>query len=219
MLAPALDSANQAPPGGNAEDAVPDVEALLGELRSRVQERRASGAYPPGLEHDLDVHFRHIVAHRPVRDLEALKDAMKIFERNLTFDPASIPVGSQAPGGELLHRSISRLMVRQTGWLAEQLQGFAESVRVILWKMIESMDSPTHVHADLTAQIDTLLDRLAHYEQVPMDVNVLASILQRLDTLEAAQRSADPPDSSSPTQAPRAPQAKPAGLPAGDATG
>src|SRR5579863_6569640 len=95
----------------------PDLEALLAELRARAAERRASGAYPPGLEHDLDVHFRHIVEHRPVRDLESLHKAMATFEQHLVFDTAGIPTGSQVPGGELLHRSVSKLITRQTGWL------------------------------------------------------------------------------------------------------
>ncbi|HEU5001794.1 MAG TPA: hypothetical protein VFW71_03320 [Actinomycetota bacterium] len=165
--------------------AAPDLDAVLEELRARAYRRRASGAYPPGLEHDLDVHFRHIVEHRPVRDLDSLHEAMATFEQHLTFDAAGIPTGSQVPGGELLHRSVSKVVTRQTGWLARELQDFAESVRVILWKMIETLDSPTHVHSELTAELDAVLDRLAYYERAPADAAMLGSILQRLEALEA----------------------------------
>lgn len=165
----------------------PDLDALLGQIRTRTEERRQAGAYPPGLEHDLDVHFRHIVEHRPVRDLDSLHRAMTAFEANLTFDTARIPTGSRVPGGEALHRSVSKLMVRQTGWLAQQLQDFAESVRVILWKMIETLDSPTHVHAELVAELDAVLDRLAYYERAPADAAMIGSILRRLEALEASQ--------------------------------
>ena len=165
----------------------PDLGSLVDTLRARVEERRRSGAYPPGLEHDLDVHFRHIVEHRPVRDLDSLHKAMEAFESGLTFDTAAIPTGSRAPGGEVLHRTVSKIITRQTGWLAQQLQEFAESVRVILWKMIETLDNPTHVHADLRATLDAVLDRLAYYERAPADAAMLGSIVRRLEALEAAQ--------------------------------
>lgn len=163
----------------------PDLDAVLREIRARADERRRSGAYPPGLEHDLDVHFRHIVEHRPVRDLESLHKAMATFEQHLVFDTAAIPTGSQVPGGELLHRSVSKLITRQTGWLAKELQDFAESVRVILWKMIETLDSPTHVHSELTAELDAVLDRLAHFERAQAGADGRGPILQRLEALEA----------------------------------
>ena len=86
-------------------DETPVVNDLLERLRARVEERRASGAYPPGLEHDLDVHFRHIVEHRPVRNLDALHKAMAAFEEGLRFDVAMIPTGSRVPGGQVLHQA------------------------------------------------------------------------------------------------------------------
>jgi hypothetical protein len=180
-----LESSDEAPQGPHAPTTAPDVAVLLEQLRARVEERRRAGAYPPGLEHDLDVHFRHIVEHRPVRDLDSLHKAMAAFEERLTFDTAQIPTGSRAPGGELLHRTVSKVIVRQTGWLAQQLQDFAESVRSILWKMVETLDNPNHVHGELTAQMDTVLDRLAYYDRAPADAAMLGSILMRLEALEA----------------------------------
>ena len=172
-------------PTARGEPPPPDVADLLEQLRARVEERRRAGAYPPGLEHDLDVHFRHIVEHRPVRDLDSLHKAMAAFEERLTFDTAQIPTGSRTPGGELLHRAVSKVMVRQTGWLAQQLQDFAEAVRSILWKMVETLDTPNHIHSELTAQMDIVLDRLAYYERAPADAAMLGSILMRLEALEA----------------------------------
>lgn len=189
-----------AEPTGVEEPEV-DLDALLTQIRQRAEERRQAGEYPPGLEHDLDVHFRHIVEHRPVRDLDSLHAAMADFESRLTFDPAGIPVGSRMPGGELLHRTVSKVITRQAGWLAQQLQDFAESVRVVLWKMVQTLDSPTHVHAELTAELDAVLDRLAFYERAPADAAMLGSILRRLEALEAAEAQRGPgalPGSSGP---------------------
>jgi len=168
-------------------DETPVVSDLLERLRARVEERRSSGAYPPGLEHDLDVHFRHIVEHRPVRNLDALHKAMATFEDRLRFDAGMIPTGSRVPGGQVLHQAAAKLVTRQTDWIVQQLREFAESVRVILWTMIATLDDPTHVHAELTAQIDAILDRLAYYERSPADAPMLGSIVRRLEELEAAE--------------------------------
>src|SRR5260370_40988826 len=94
-------------------DETPVVNDLLERLRARVEERRASGAYPPGLEHDLDVHFRHIVEHRPVRNLDALHKAMATFEEGLRFDVAMIPTGSRGPGGQALRQRAAKPVTRQ----------------------------------------------------------------------------------------------------------
>ena len=169
-------------------DDAPNLDELLERLRARVEERRRSGAYPPGLEHDLDVHFRHIVEHRPVRDLDALMKAMATFERSLVFDTDLIATTSRLPGGETLHRSVAKLISRQTAGIVQQLRDFAEAVRVILWTMVSTMDDPTHVHADLTAQIDAILDRLAYYERSPADAAQLGAIVRRLEELEEIGR-------------------------------
>ena len=49
----------------------PSTEELLAQLRARVEERRRRGDYPPGLEQDLESHFRRIVAHGRAQDLES----------------------------------------------------------------------------------------------------------------------------------------------------
>jgi hypothetical protein len=41
----------------------PDVDALVAELRERIEQRRAAGEYPPGVE-ELGRYFRKILAHR-----------------------------------------------------------------------------------------------------------------------------------------------------------
>ena len=169
------------------QDDAPNVEELLETLRARVEERRRSGLYPPGLEHELDVHFRHITEHRPVRNLDALRQAMARFEESLVFDTKLIATTSRLPGGETLHRSVARLVSRQTAGIVQQLRDFAEAVRVMLWTMVSTFDDPTHVHADLTAQLDAVLDRLAYYERSPADAAMLGAIVQRLEELEEAE--------------------------------
>ena len=42
----------------------PDIAALVDDLRERARARIASGQYPASLDHDLDHHYRAIVASR-----------------------------------------------------------------------------------------------------------------------------------------------------------
>jgi O-antigen chain-terminating methyltransferase len=112
---------------------------------------------------------------------------MATFEDGLRFDVAMIPTGSRVPGGQVLHQAAAKLVTRQTDWIVQQVREFAESVRVILWTMIATLDDPTHVHTELTAQIDAILDRLAYYERSPADAPMLGSIVRRLEELEAAE--------------------------------
>jgi hypothetical protein len=152
-------------PSLDSQEDAPNLEQLLEGIRARVEERRTSGAYPPGLEEALANHFRHIAEHRPIRNLEALRTAMETFEKSLVFDANLISTTSRLPGGEALHRTVAKLVSRQTAGIVQQMRDFAEAVRTILWAMVATMYEPTHIHADLIAQIDAVLDRLAYYEQ------------------------------------------------------
>ena len=40
----------------------PDVDALVAELRARVEERRRAGVYPPGFEEELDEIYATVLA-------------------------------------------------------------------------------------------------------------------------------------------------------------
>jgi hypothetical protein len=83
------------------ESEVPDVDALVAQLQAKVEERRRSGFYPPGLEEDMALHARHMLHHhsRPQPDLRA---HLRQVEAALPFDAGRIPAVSGLPGGELI---------------------------------------------------------------------------------------------------------------------
>src|SRR3989442_5669330 len=68
----------------------PDIEALVAELRAKVEERRRSGAYPPGLEDDLAAHFRRIVGTRHERQRNDLRAPLQRIHEALPLDSTRI---------------------------------------------------------------------------------------------------------------------------------
>lgn len=173
------------------ETGAPKMDELLDELRRRVAERRASGEYPEDLEQNLDAHFRRIAVHRrPPFDFDDLKARLREVEAAMSFTPQRIELGSRAPGGAQLHRTVSKIVSRQTQGVLEQVQTFADALRPLLSAMIDALESPeSHQHVDLVGQMDALFERFAGYERSPSDpVLADAHIRHRLDVLEAAER-------------------------------
>lgn len=168
-----------------------DLDDLLSRLRARVDSRRASGEYPEGLEEQLDRHFNAIVRHRSDRyDFEGLQAKVAAVDDARSFSPGKISLESGLPAGAVLHKAVAKAVSRQTQGVIEQVQGFADAVSVLLREIVNALENPrTHIHAELSAQLDLVLDRLASIEAVPDDPSVAANELRRrVEILEAAQR-------------------------------
>ncbi len=167
------------------------IDPLIDELRRRVAERRRVGFYPEGLEEDLDAHFRRIVAHRRVSsDLSSLRDSLEALDVRGSFGPERISMGTAVPGGERVHRAISKLVERQTAGILFQVQEFADVVRQALAKIADAMDDPyAHVHTDLVGQLDALWERAAAWERGPVgSAASVADLRRRVEALEAAEQ-------------------------------
>ena len=167
-----------------------NTEELLAQLRNRVEERRKSGEYPPGLENDLEGHFRRIVSRGRAQDLEMVRSSLHALEGRMAFNRARIPASSELPGGSVLHRSVGKLVGRQTEGVLDQVRLFAEAVRETFEALLDALEMPgSHVHADLIEQLDGALERLAAFERTPGDPRVAVAELERrvehLETTEA----------------------------------
>src|SRR6185503_2671081 len=125
------------------------TEELLAQLRERVEERRRRGDYPPGLEQDLESHFRRIVSHGGAQALESVRSSLQSMETRMSFTRGRIPPESRYPGGSLVHRSVARLVSRQTQGVLDQVGAFALVVRETFESLLDVLETPsTHVHAD-----------------------------------------------------------------------
>lgn len=169
----------------------PDIDGIVARLQERVAQRRAEGAYPPGLEHDLDSHFHRIVAHRSDEpyDFAEIKDRMKILDAQMAFSRARIPLASGMPVTDAAHKVVDRVVARQIDGVLHQVFEFADGVREILRCLLAALEDPhSHMHAELVGQIDAVFDRLATYERAPADSGVaVADLRRRVEALEDAE--------------------------------
>jgi hypothetical protein len=148
---------------GSDDDDAPDIDALVAELRARVEERRRSGEYPPGLEEDLARHVRMILGHwqdeRPAIDLHSpLAQARAAVPRG----PVPAALESGMPGGKALHASVARLVGRHTQGLSQQMTSFADPVVATLAALVEAVEE---LRADIGSHLDAIYERQAAQER------------------------------------------------------
>jgi hypothetical protein len=144
----------------------PDIDDLVDQLKARVEERRQQGVYPPGLEDELEQHFRRIAGHRVIPDYTGLAHAIALLEQKASFNADLISTASSAPGGSLLHRTLAKMQRRQTDGILAQVQEFAEATRDALRAVLALMEQPAgHRHPELMGEIDAILDRMATFER------------------------------------------------------
>ena len=166
----------------------PDLDAVIADLRSRVEERRRSGVYPDGLEERLEAHFRRIVAHRASPDFTDVRALLARLDDRARFGVERIHAQSQHAGGEVLHRTVGKVVARQTRGVLDQVQSYADAVREVLSGLVAALEDPEgHVHADLVGQLDAVLERLAASERRAATAEAsLADLARRVELLEAS---------------------------------
>jgi SAM-dependent methyltransferase len=122
-----------------AGSAGPSVDALIAALRERVEQRRQDGSYPPGLEQDLDAHFRQVRAAR--RGALSLREHLDALRESSAFSAERISASSRIAVGSWLHRVVARAVHRQTQGILEQVQQFAAAVQDTIEAMVEPLEA------------------------------------------------------------------------------
>jgi 2-polyprenyl-3-methyl-5-hydroxy-6-metoxy-1,4-benzoquinol methylase len=100
-----------------------DLDAVIADLKARIEERRNEGEYPDGLEETLDEHFDRLVGVRP-RPTPALHSELQAALRELSttgFSRARIDPSSNIPAGRIVHRAMSRMLSRQLDGVLRQI--------------------------------------------------------------------------------------------------
>lgn len=170
----------------------PNVDALVAELKARVEQRRREGLYPEGLEDELHEHQRRIAHFRSVPDLDAIRTALDALDIVGGFSPERIESESRMPGGKALHEAVAKVVARQTSGVLSQVQEFGDAVRVALRAILAVIEEPAHVHADLVGQIDALFERAAAFERAPSSSKAaVADLRRRVEQLEQIEKARD----------------------------
>jgi SAM-dependent methyltransferase len=166
-----------------------DLDEVIAQLRARVEERRRAGDYPPGMEDDLDRHFRRVAAHRALPDHLPLEERLRQLS-GVSLDRGAINVDSELPGGTALHRLVAKAVGRQTEGVLDQVRQFADAVRSAFEAVLAALEDPYgHTHGDLVDQLDAVLERLAGFERGSDGGSAMVGDLRRrVERLEAGER-------------------------------
>lgn len=184
-------------PGQTApsDQTAPDLDGLLDRLRSKVDQRRRDGEYPPGLEEELAEHFRRIAG-------STLREERPSVRRQLdqvrlpAADPARVAAATSSglPGGAAIHTTVSRLVSRQTAGVLAQVQELADAVWRALTVLADATDWATapgqRETAHLVSLVDGVVERIAAYERAPeASAAGVAELARRVERLEAVEAS------------------------------
>jgi SAM-dependent methyltransferase len=101
-----------------------DLDRLRNEIDAEVRARRASGAYPPGFERELDAVFARYAPPAASDDIESVTDQV---EEAAGIDLA-IPTASEKRGGVIVKRLLAKLFGWYHAFLVGQVVNFAGSV-------------------------------------------------------------------------------------------
>jgi hypothetical protein len=149
------------------QDGNPDLDALVAELRVKVEDRRRRGEYPPGLEEALAAQFRRLLGRRvdPPREVD-VRGPLDRIEQTLPLGPERIPAASRLPAGQAVHQALAKLVGRQTQGILEQVQAFADPVHQTLAALAGALDDLSReVREDLAVQVAAVVERQAAQER------------------------------------------------------
>lgn len=168
-----------------------DLEAVVVALKERVASRRAIGDYPEALEAQLAEHFQRLMAHRkqePPPDQTYLTVLVDQLDERSDFGLHNVRYESGVPGGDKLHRTIGKVVARQSASALDQLQHWSNLVNEMLRVLAHvAHEPPRHFHDDLWKEIDRMLQRMADVERFEAGgPAAVAALADRVAALEAS---------------------------------
>jgi hypothetical protein len=145
----------------------PDIDALVAELRARVEARRAAGEYPPGLEESLEARFRHLQRHPPAPAHPVdLRDRLARMRAALPLGRARIALTSGRPGGAAVHQIVARAVARQTEGILQQVQAFAQPAGESIEALAEAVERLERtLREEVIPALDAVIERQAAAER------------------------------------------------------
>jgi hypothetical protein len=151
-----------------ADEATPDIDDLVAQLRARVEARRRSGVYPPGLEEEMSAHFHRILhQRRERRPLPDMAGPVAAAGAALPMQAGKIPADSALPGGQALHKAIAKLVGRQIEGTLQQVQAFGQPVHAALEALTAAVEELNRLlTVDVAQSLDALYERQAAQERI-----------------------------------------------------
>ncbi len=164
-----------------------EMAELLQQIRDQVEERRAAGLYPPGLEQQLEHEFAEIMSSTNRRYFASkdLQTQLQYLEDAFGHLSGQISVESRIPGVSLLHRLMAKLTKRQVLGLTAQVRDVEALVVTILKMLGDFAESQEAADSRVVRELSRhVLDRVAVVDHLAI---LTIELEARLHTLESRQ--------------------------------
>jgi hypothetical protein len=161
------------------------IAELLQQIRSQVEERRAAGLYPPGLEQQLEREFAEIIRSTNHRYFayEELQFHLKQLEDAFVRLSGQTSTGSQFPGVSLVHRLVRKLISRQILGLAAQVRDVESQVVTVLNLMGEFAKAQQSADNRVVRELSQhVLDRVAVVDHLAILTTELEARVRNLES-------------------------------------
>ena len=163
------------------------ISELLQRIHSQIEERRAAGLYPPGLEQQLENEFAEIMSSTNRRYFASndLQVQLRHLEEAFGRLSGHTSTDSKIPGVSLVHRLFRKLTKRQVLGLTAQVRD-VESLIVVVLKMLgEFAESQEAADSRVVRELSQhVLDRVAVVDHLAILTTELEA---RVRTLESRQ--------------------------------
>lgn len=167
----------------------PDVRQLVEDLARLVEERRAAGVYPEGLEERMAAHAEAAAVRPPPPSWVELERALEALLQSPRPRLPETVTDSDLPGGAVVHQVAARVIRRHLAPLAADIERWTEAATGLLTALVEQIRSPgAHSHDELLAELNRLWDRLAEIRAAASPDPDLGPRVAALEDAEAARR-------------------------------
>jgi hypothetical protein len=161
------------------------VSELLMSIQSKIEERRAAGSYPPGLEQQLEREFAEIMASTGRRYFSSkdLSTQIRHLESALERLSGRTPSRSRVPGLSLVHRVVEKLTKRQVLGLTAQVRDVESLVIVVLKMLGEFAESQEAADSRVVRELSQhVLDRVAVVDHLAILTTELEVRIRQLES-------------------------------------
>ena len=161
------------------------ISELLQQIHSQIDERRAAGLYPPGLEQQLEHQFAEIMSSTNRRYFASrdLQTQLRNLEDAFGRLSGQISTQSRLPGISLLHRLLGKLTKRQVLGLTAQIRDVESLVVVVLKMLGEFAESQEAADSRVVRELSQhVLDRVAVVDHLAILTTELEARLRNLES-------------------------------------
>ena len=158
---------------------------MLKQIRGQIEERRAAGLYPPGLEQQLEREFAEIMSSTNRRYFASKELQLQLRHLEDAFSRLSgqTLTRSRIPGVSVIHRIAKKLTKRQILGLTAQIRDVESLVVDVLKTLGEFAESQEEADSRVVRELSQhVLDRIAVVDHLAILTTDLEARVRNLES-------------------------------------